>query len=97
MFDECQTRLFYAKRFGKDNDHSSDLVLKNKWYCISEDSPQEIWDNMTEGMFLEFAESDCAIFRATSPLSTGDVEAKDMENCRYTMQPIWKRLLLFFA
>ena len=24
-------------------------------------------------------------------------KAKDMENCRYTMQPIWKRLRLFFA
>ena len=26
-----------------------------------------------------------------------DSEAKDTENCRYTMQPIWKRLRLFFA
>ena len=26
-----------------------------------------------------------------------DSKAKDMENCRYTMQPIWKRLRLFFA
>ena len=24
-------------------------------------------------------------------------KVKDMENCRYTMQPIWKRLRLFFA
>ena len=26
-----------------------------------------------------------------------DSKAKDMENCRYTMQPIWKRLRLFFT
>ena len=25
-----------------------------------------------------------------------DSRAKDMENCRYTLQPIWKRLRLFF-
>ena len=59
---------------------------EKKWYCISEDSPRGVWDNIAERMLLEFAESDCPIFRATSPLSTEvDSEAKDMENCRYTL------------
>ena len=49
---------------------------EKKWYCISEDSPQEVWDNMAERMFLEFAESGCPIFRATSPLSRGRLRSK---------------------
>ena len=47
-----------------------------KWYCISEDSPQVVWDNMAERMLLEFAESDCPLFRATSPLSRGQLKSK---------------------
>ena len=49
---------------------------ENKWYCISEDSPQGVWDNMAERMLLEFAESDCPIFRDTSPLSRGRLKSK---------------------
>ena len=36
---------------------------------MKEDSPQGIWDNIAEKMSLEFAESGCPIFRATTPLS----------------------------
>ena len=42
---------------------------ERKWDCISEDSPQGVWDNMAARMLLEFAENGCPIFRATSPLS----------------------------
>ena len=37
-----------------------------------------------------------AVFRATSPLEVSS-KAKAVENCRYTVVPIWKRLKLFFA
>ena len=49
---------------------------EKKWYCISKDSSQGVWDNMAERMLLEFAESDCPIFRATSPLSRGRLRSK---------------------
>ena len=49
---------------------------EKKWYCISEDSPQGVLDKMAERMLLEFAESDCPIFRATSPLSRGRLRSK---------------------
>ena len=49
---------------------------EKKWYCISEDSPQGVWDNMAERMLLEFAESGCPIFRATTPLSRGQLRSK---------------------
>ena len=49
---------------------------EKKWYCISEDSPQGVWDKIAERMLLEFAESGCPIFRATSPLSRGQLKSK---------------------
>ena len=60
----------------KDNSHSLVLVLKKKWYCISEDSPQGVWDNIAEKMLLDFVESGCPIFCATIPLSRGQLKSK---------------------
>ena len=47
-----------------------------KWYSISEDSPQGEWDKMAEKMMLTFAESGHPVFRATSPLSRGQLKSK---------------------
>ena len=67
----------YARRFGKDNGHFVGPGSEKKWYSISEDSPQGEWDNKTERMLLEFADSGCPIFRATSPpLSRGRLKSK---------------------
>ena len=41
-----------------------------------EDSPHGIWDNIAEKMLLEFTESGCPIFRATTPLSRGKLKSK---------------------
>ena len=60
----------------QDNGHLLVLVLKKKWYSISEDSPQGVWDNIAERMLVEFAESGCPIDRATSPLSRGQLKSK---------------------
>ena len=43
---------------------------------MKEDSPQGIWDNIAEKMLLEFAESTCPTFRATTPLSRGQLKSK---------------------
>ena len=48
---------------------------KNR-YSMEEDSPQGIWDKLAEKMLIEFAESGCPIFRATSPLSRGQLKSK---------------------
>ena len=66
----------YAKRFGKGQWSFIGPGSEKKWYCISEDSPQGVWDNMAERMLLEFAESGHPIFRATSPLSRGRLKSK---------------------
>ena len=62
----------YANRFGKAQRSFIGPGSEKKWYCISEDSSQGVWDRM----LLEFAESDCPIFRATSPLSRGRLRSK---------------------
>ena len=66
----------YAKRCGKGQWSFIGPGSEKKWYCISKDSPQGVWDNMAEWMLLEFAESGCPIFRATSPLSRGRLKSK---------------------
>ena len=67
--------LYLQGDLEQDNGHLLVLVLR-KWYSISEDSPQDEWDYMAERMLLEFAESGHPIFRATSPLSRGQVKSK---------------------
>ena len=64
------SRIFVSGSLVQDNGHS--LVP----YSIKEDSPQGIWDKLAEKMLVEFAESGCPIFRATTPLSRGRLNSK---------------------
>ena len=43
---------------------------------MEENSPQGIWDHIAEKMLVELAESTCPIFRATAPLSRGQLRSK---------------------
>ena len=49
---------------------------EKKWYSMQENSPQGIWDHIADEMLLEFGESGCPIFRATTPLSRGNLGSK---------------------
>ena len=49
---------------------------EKKCCSIKEGSPQGIWVKIAERMLLEFAESGCPIFRATTPLSRGQLKSK---------------------
>ena len=66
MFDSFVS--LYAKWFGKGHWSFMGPGSEKKWYSIKEDKPQGIWDKIAEKMLLEFAESKCPIFRATTPL-----------------------------
>ena len=66
----------YARRFGKGQWSFIGPGSEKKWYSMKEDSPHGIWDNLAEKMSLEFAESGCPIFRATTPLSRGQLKCK---------------------
>ena len=60
----------------QDNGHFLVLVQRKSGTLSVADSPQGIWDKNAERMFLEFAESGCPIFRATTLLSRGHFKSK---------------------
>ena len=66
----------YARKFGTRQWSFIGPGSEKKWYSIKENSPQGIWDHIEEKMLLEFAESTCPIFRATTPLSRGQLKSK---------------------
>ena len=65
-----------AKKFGIGQWSFIGPGSEEKWYSMEEDSPQGIWDHIAEKMLLEFAESGCPIFRATTPLSRCKLKSK---------------------
>ena len=95
MSGKCQTHISVREKIWKGQWLFIGPGSEKKWYCISEDSPQGVWDNIAERMLVEFAESGCQFSALRVHCPEVDSEAKDTENCRYTMQPIWKRLRLF--
>ena len=78
MPGKCQTRISVRKEIWIGNGQWSFIGpgSEKKWYCVSEDSPQGVWDNIAERMLVEFAESGCPMFRATTPLSRGQLKSK---------------------
>ena len=77
--DECLKNADYVKsfagRFGIGQCSFIGPGSEKKWYP-SENSPQGAWDHIAEDMLLEFAESGHPIFRATTPLSRGQLKSK---------------------
>ena len=65
-----------AKKFGIGQWSFIGPGSEKKWYSAEEDSPQGAWDHTEDEMLLEFAESGCPIFRATTPLSRGKLKSK---------------------
>ena len=69
----------YVKKFGIGPWSFNGPGSEKKWSSMEEDSTQGIWDHIAEKMLLEFAESTCPIFRATTPLSRGKLRSKGHE------------------
>ena len=65
-----------AKKFGIGQWSFIGPSSEKKWYALEENSPQGIWDHIADKMLLEFAESGCPIFRATTPLSRCNLKSK---------------------
>ena len=68
--------LYLRKDSEQDNGHSSDLDQRRSGILLSEDSPQGEWDRIAEKMMVTFAECGHPVFRATSPLSRGQLKSK---------------------
>ena len=66
----------FAKKFGIGQWSFIGPGSEKKWYSMEENSPQGIWDHIAEKMLVEFTESGCPIFRATTPLSRGKLKSK---------------------
>ena len=66
----------YAKKFGIGQWSFIGPGSEKKWNSMKENSPEGIWDHIAEKMLVEFAESGCPIFRATTPLSRGKLKSK---------------------
>ena len=64
---------------------------------MKEDSPQGIWDKLAGKMLIEFAESGCPIFRATTPLSRGQLKSKGHGKLSIHFAADQEKLRLFFA
>ena len=75
----------FAKRFGIGQWSFIGPGSEKKWYP-SENSPQGAWDHIAEDMLLRFAESGHPIFRATTPLSTGQLKSKGRGKVVHTLQ-----------
>ena len=66
----------YAKKFGIGQWSFIGPGSEKKWYSMEENSPQGILDQIADEMLLEFAESGHPIFRATTPLSRGNLKSR---------------------
>ena len=77
---ECESNAqlvsLFARRFGAGQWSFLGPGSEKKWYSISEDSPQGGWDKMAAKMMVTLAESGHPVFRATSPLSRGQLKSK---------------------
>ena len=77
---ECESNVrpvsLSAKRFGTGQWSFLGPGSEKKWFSISADSPQGEWDIMAEKMMLELGESGHPVFRATRPLSRGQLKSK---------------------
>ena len=65
-----------AKKFGIGQWSFIGPCSEKKWYSMEENNPQGAWDHIADKMLLEFAESGCPIFRATTPLSRSNLKSK---------------------
>ena len=69
----------FAKKFGIGQWSFIGPCSEKKW-SSAENGTQGAWDNIADKMLLEFAESGCPIFRATTPLSRGNLKSKGHGN-----------------
>ena len=78
--EECVANVkvvsILSKKFGIGQWSFIGPGSEKKWYSMEENSPQGIRDHIADKMLLEFAESGCPIFRATTPLSRGNLKSK---------------------
>ena len=76
MFGKCRSRHHIFKEIRVGQWSFIGPGSEKKWYSMEENSPQGAWDYVADVMLLEFVESGHPIFRATTPLSRGNLKSK---------------------
>ena len=64
----------YARRFGNGQWSFIGPDFEKKWTLSERTSPQRDWNKIEERMLLEFIESGCPIFHATTPLPSDQLK-----------------------
>ena len=70
------TFLYLQEDLEQDIGHLLALVLKRSGILSVKDSPQGEWNKMAEIMMVTFRECGHPVFRATNPLSRGQLKSK---------------------
>ena len=98
--DECLANAgvvkVLARRFGVGQWSFIGPGSEKKWYS-AENSPQGACDNIAEEMLLEFAESGHPTFRASTPLSRGQLKSKGHGKLSIHFVQMNEQLKQFFA
>ena len=97
VWQMLKSYLCMQENLVKDNGHSLVLVSKRSGILWKKTVHKESGTNWRKRCWLNSQKADVQFSVLQVRCPEVDSEAKDMENCRYTMQPIWKRLKLFFA
>ena len=71
-----KSSLYMQRSLVLDSGHLLVQVPKRSGILWKRIAPQGIWDHIVDMMLLEFAESGCPIFRATTPLSRCNLKSK---------------------
>ena len=87
----------FARKFGIGQWSFIGPGSEKNWYSMEENSPQGIWDHIAEKMLVEFAESGCPIFRATTPVSRGKLKSRGHGKLSIHFAADQEQLRLFFA
>ena len=87
--------LCMQKDLEKDNGHSLVLVLKRSGTVSVKTAHKEYGTIWLKGCCWNSQKVIVQFSKLRAHCPEVDSEAKDMENCRYTVQPIWKRFKLF--
>ena len=97
VWQTLDSYLCMQENLAKDNGHSLVLVLKRSGTpskrIVYKESGTILrkrcwWNSPRAGVQFSVLRLHCPEV---------NLEAKDMANCRHTLQPIWKRLKLFFS
>ena len=86
-----------AKKFGVGQWSFIGPGSEKKWHSMEENSPQGICDHIAEKMLLDFAESGCPIFRATTPLSRRKLKSKGHGKLSIHVAADQETIEIFFA